>query len=263
MIFNQDIEKTDCLNEYHSNKDYLSKSDLSMVLERPARFRRKMSGLETFKSSKSMALGSHTHSRILTPEIAKQDEESRTLARKEKDRDHCLYSLSDTDMGRTQRMSEAVSNHGKASELLGMPGQAEVSYYWFDEEFGLYLKCRPDFRTNNHRRVVDIKTTRDVSHRKFRRQAFDLNYDMSVALTFRGLEKVAGTRPENYFFVTVENGGYPDVVVYEASREMLESGEEKLRKAVDLVHRCAHSSWPVNPEGDNLQLKPLDWSYVA
>ena len=263
MIFNQNFERTDSVNEYHSNKDYLSKSDLSMVLQRPARFKRRLMGLEKSKDTKSRVLGSYTHSLILTPELAKRDAAERIIARKEKDRDHCLYSLSDTDVDRSERMSEAVSNHGKASELLGMPGQAEMSYYWFDEEFGLYLKCRPDFRTDNHRRVVDIKTTRDVTHRKFRRQAFDLDYDMSVALTFRGLESVTGMRPENYFFVTVENGVYPDVVVYEASREMVESGEEKLRKAVDLVHRCARSDWPVNPEGDNLELKPFNWSYVA
>ena len=100
MIFEHNVEESDSMEAYHGNHQYLSKTNLSTLLSRPARFRRQRLQLENRKATKALRIGQHVHSLALTPDLARE-EESRRLEckkRKEKPDGFELMALSDADL---------------------------------------------------------------------------------------------------------------------------------------------------------------------
>lgn len=110
-------------------------------------------------------------------------------------------------------MAESLTKHRAALSVLGYAGYVESSIFW--EADGLKKRCRPDLMSNNGL-ISDLKTCRDASPDGFAKDAWNLHYDLSVALTTEGFEAYQGTKPEDYLFVCVENEAPYSVAVYSA-----------------------------------------------
>jgi exodeoxyribonuclease VIII len=74
------------------------------------------------------------------------------------------------------RMRDAVMAHPAARALLtAVPGRAEQSVYWVDEETGELCRCRPDFWREDGL-IVDVKTTEDASPAGFAKSVANWRY---------------------------------------------------------------------------------------
>lgn len=94
-------------------------------------------------------------------------------------------------------------------------GVAESVIVWRDEETGLLMRIRPDWLVELPDAVVcvDVKTTESLP--KFRREFFNLRYDVQDAMYRDGIQKHFG-KPVLFLFAavskTIELGRYPVTV---------------------------------------------------
>jgi hypothetical protein len=97
--------------------------------------------------------------------------------------------LSDDAWHKCQRTAEAVRAHPKIGKLLGLPGRAEVTVVWVDQETGLLCKGRIDWlvETSSGWVALDLKTTTDASPRGFERTIADRGYHRQLPMYADGL----------------------------------------------------------------------------
>jgi exodeoxyribonuclease VIII len=142
-------------------------------------------------------------------------------------------------------MSAAIGEHDEISEIMGRPGEREVSFYWLDYLTGVLCKCRPDFITSDFDVVVDDKTTDDPSPEGFQWTAFNHNYHVSAAMTLEGIEAVTGIRPRKYIYLAVSPSRPFLVGAYEATEEEILLGQEFIRKNLAKFRQClSTNTWP-------------------
>lgn len=129
-------------------------------------------------------------------------------------------------------------------------GVPERSVIFKDKETGIWIKTRPDWLPNNLRLVPDLKTTVSAKPDAFARQAFNLGYHQSAALTIDGLREVLGWGDAQYYFVAQEKE--PPYVALpfvmrdtdiEMGRMLNRSALRKLARALD------RNEWPAYAEG--------------
>lgn len=153
--------------------------------------------------------------------------------------------LSKTDAELVMKMGHAIYAHPAAAMLLGLPGKAETTWMWTDEASGLQCKCRPDWLTDDHGLIVDLKTTEDASPTGFRKSIGNFRYHVQAAWYLNGVEAATGTRPEQFIFVCVEKKPPHAVAVYAADAEMIAAGAKQARLDLDTLAVCkAADAWP-------------------
>lgn len=119
------------------------------------------------------------------------------------------------DYADIEGMANSLARDNTAVALLKRTGVVEASIFWSEEielvhpETGAPIKstqrykCRPDFLSDDNL-VVDLKTAATVKPAMFHKNAFDNHYDLSVALTSRGIRALRGKMPDNYVFIAIE-----------------------------------------------------------
>ena len=246
------------IQDYHGRTDILSKTALSMLLSRPSTYRKYFLDppelREHFPASRQMREGDAVHVLTLEPEtwderyvvLPVQDRKAKAFrsAAKEQPEKTCLSS---PEFDNIRRMSDALLEDPKVRMYLDLPGEPEKSFFYRDEESGTELKARPDYISSDSVCVLDIKTTRNISHASFTRDADEYKYWLSPELIFNAVEAVRGVRPQAYLFLCVENDGSkrPDTEVFFADPDFLEFGQRKLREALHILKRCRESDhWP-------------------
>ena len=124
----------------------------------------------------------------------------------------------------------------------------------------LLMKCRPDYIPAD-RVMVDLKTTASaIDPESFQRQALNLHYHWSAALTLRGLTQATGKTHRVYVFVVVEINPPFEVAVYQATEDFIFLG---LREAMAVMERLAwcdkNNVWPGMPN-KTMQLGLPAWA---
>lgn len=101
-------------------------------------------------------------------------------------------------------MVEAVRK--KFGDWLARPSLRQKAVYWVDETTGLLCRCRPDWIIDTPQTtfVFDLKTTENVSPRKFARVCEAKGYWMQESHYSAGVEAVMG-KPVEFMFVVVES----------------------------------------------------------
>jgi hypothetical protein len=158
--------------------------------------------------------------------------------------------ISRDDGDRVLAMAAAVRKHPAAQLLLNMPGKAEQSYTWTDEATGVACKCRPDWHSDDHAIVVDVKTTQDASREAFSKSIANFDYHLQAAWNRRALDA------EQFIIIAVESARPYAVAVFTVSGALLAAGERRIDAALERLAECqASNEWP--GYGD-LVLDPID-----
>ena len=153
--------------------------------------------------------------------------------------------LAKADAEQVMRMGHAVFAHPAAAMLLAMPGKAETTWMWTDEATGLQCKCRPDWLTDDHSLIIDLKTTEDASPAGFRKSIANWRYHVQAAWYLGGLAQATGTCPDQFIFIVVEKKPPHAVAVYAADVEIIVAGTKQARLDLDTLAVCkAANAWP-------------------
>lgn len=167
--------------------------------------------------------------------------------------------LRQADADKARAIAEAVRGNPVASPYLDGPGAFEATIRWTDDATGLACKGRADRIAENvpgvGRVLVDLKTARDISRRRFGYQAAQLGYHAQLAYYRDGLA-ASGYPVDAVVIVAVESAPPHDSGVLVVTDDTLYAGQEHYRELLDRLARCrAEDRWPgiYESEGD-LQL---------
>ena len=153
----------------------------------------------------------------------------------------------------------AVLEHEIAGPLFAGEGVPESSAFGIDPVTGLWLRGRFDWTTPD-RVLVDLKTARDGSPRRFGRAAADLGYDVQEAFYRHVYELATGEPARGFVFVTVESAAPHLVDVHQGDDEWRELGGYQMRRAIDRYKRALDTGeWPGRPPIIN-PLSPPPWA---
>lgn len=193
-------------NDVYHGCEGISASKLKVFIECPAKYQALYITHEIERESNAtFDVGSAAHSLCLEPENFNQEfilQPAYIDVRRGKKWDSFVEVHKDkTVLTKDQwdychAMRDAVARHPFSSRLL-KGGKAEVSYFVRDEETGLIVKCRTDYRLDDL--IVDLKTCRSSEPKKFARDAVRLGYHVQDAL-YRDV-----TGLEHFAFVAVES----------------------------------------------------------
>jgi exodeoxyribonuclease VIII len=250
--------------EYHARPE-VSKSGLDLVRRSPLHFWNRYLNPDRVVEppTDAMVLGSALHTAVLEPHLF--DDEYAVAPhcdRRTKDGKMIWADfeqeaagktlLKAEDASRIDAMAKAVRSHKAASFLLTMPGKAEQSYFWTDDETGEKCKCRPDWHSADGRIMVDVKTTEDASPGKFLRSSvLGWRYHVQAAFYMRGLPSA-----EVFLFAVVEKKPPFAAVVYSLPPKLIERGLEEAQQDLRRIAECrAANHWPSYSE--EIQELPL------
>jgi hypothetical protein len=150
----------------------------------------------------------------------------------------------------------------KAFKAICTPGSAEDSFFWRDPELGVLCKCRPDYLRDDGY-IIDFKTTERASPKRFESHIYDYRYYVQAAFYIQGVEAVTGERVKGFVFVAVEKKPPYLVACYSADDEMIQAGNEEVRRCLRLYEECSRTGvWPGYPD-EILPLSLPRWATAA
>lgn len=126
---------------------------------------------------------------------------------------------------------------------LKISGRAEQTIVW--EEDGVWFRCRPDLLDDFIQRCIDYKTATSAHPLTWcKKTIFPGGYDLSAALTIRGLKAVTG-EDWPYLFLAQEMVEPWAPALITAGPNMVAHANEKIDCAVSIWKRCRDADeWP-------------------
>jgi hypothetical protein len=139
-------------------------------------------------------------------------------------------------------------------DLVGLgPLLAEQTIRWKEtqdaETVSAWLRCRPDWITEDHAVVLSVKTTRaSAEPDAFLRTLFGGGYDMQMAFEIAGVKALTGREPK-YVWPVLEVDEPYAVSLVGPSPALIEYGQQRRRAAVNRWAFClAEDRWPAYPD---------------
>ena len=142
------------------------------------------------------------------------------------------------EMDHVEAVADAVITSLQASPIAGAfaDGKPEQTIIVKDNE--LWLRGRLDWLSNDHRTIIDLKTTKtSASPHEFERQIFRMGYDIQAAMYLRLVSLVTGVIPD-FYFVPVEVDEPYATSIIGAGETLLEAGERKLEICMKKWREC-------------------------
>lgn len=241
----------------------LSVSGAKLLLQAPAKYdwaRRHGS-----RSSDAMKLGTVVHSMVLGKgqEIAVLDfDDRRTKAYKEAEAEAVALGLLPVlrkDYDEAKAIADALLTHPTAGGLLS-DGDAEVSMFWQDPEFGIWLRGRCDYMTlfGGQQVIVDVKKTKDASPEGFAKSVYEYGYHRQDPHYREGWAAILGCdwQDIDFVFAVVEPEPPYLVATYRIKPEHADLGREQNRIARERFRDCMKADrWPgYSEEIEDLEL---------
>jgi PDDEXK-like domain of unknown function (DUF3799) len=157
-------------------------------------------------------------------------------------------------------MADAIRAHPNASLLLQAEEvMAEHSFFWQDEEFGIWRRSRFDsVRLAGSVLITDYKTAVSADPWEFARQAANLRYHMQDPYYREAVTHVLGDAYPQFVFVVQEKDPPYLVGIFDLPVVAVERGMELNREACRVFARCqAAGEWPGYQPGEIVTT--LDW----
>ena len=124
-------------------------------------------------------------------------------------------------------------------------GAFEVPLTWTDADTGLPCKGKLDWLIPSTKTIVDLKTCRDASTRRFCGDIGRYNYHAQLAHYAAGVHAALGWRPERLVLIATEKIPPYDVGVFTIGAELRDVGAEIVRDLLRRVRDCRDAqSWP-------------------
>ena len=151
--------------------------------------------------------------------------------------------ISPKDFDNIREMRAVVQSDQNAIDLLSQ-GEAEVSGYFLDPDFDIWIKVRLDWYDQKNRMITDLKSCADARHFPFRKAVFDFGDDLQSFMYKYVTTQLTG-EDYDFQFLCVESKGYHGLHIWEADEEMIDTGFKKYTKAMGLYKQCMESGeWP-------------------
>jgi hypothetical protein len=244
----------------------LSVSGAKLLLQAPAKF--DYARRHPHKSTKAMDLGTRVHAMVLgkgEEHLAELPYDEYRTDEAKAARDAALAAgkipTKPHEMAEAKLIASAVLAHPTAGGLF-TEGDAEVSMFWRDEEFGIWLRGRADYMTyfGETPTIVDFKTTADASPDEdgFGKSAYKYGYWMQDPWYREGWAAHLGCDPGEIDFVFVAAETEPPCLVaqYRVKPAHAERGREMNRIARERYRDCVKADrWPgYSEEIEDLEL---------
>lgn len=151
---------------------------------------------------------------------------------------------------------ESILSHPDGQYLFnnGMP---EKSGFFRDIDTNIKCKIRCDFISNDHNILIDLKSARSVSRVQFGSSAYNLRYDMRMAMYREGVKQITGKYPEVTVLVAVEKLCPWECAIYYYSNEDFLQADHDYKRCLSLVNSSIkYNMWPQNQKKIERLYKP-------
>lgn len=144
-------------------------------------------------------------------------------------------------------MQRSINNSLSARGL--MEGALyEKSIVWNDKDTDILCKVRPDIWHSNM--IVDLKTSKNASHRAFQHDLFTFGYHLQAAMIHEALFALKGINMMNFIFIVVEKEPPHAVAVYQLDEKAVRFGIEEFKKILFELKDCmTNDTWNSYPNG--------------
>jgi len=218
------IEKLRQDEHYYGDygKQFLSNSDISILLKDPRRLRE-----DKLKTS-AMVIGGYFHTAILEPDKLEQFKIIKSTTRNTKQYKEMSggeICLLQHEVDKIELMREAVMDNKICRDLIHDDGCGNVFHEVpaITEIFGNKWKGKADIVNHDEKLIIDLKTTSDID--RFRWSASKFNYDSQAYIysSLFGYEMM---------FMVIDKETL-QIGLFDCSPAFYESGESKVCKATD------------------------------
>jgi len=251
-------------SEYHTANG-ISVSQLKHADKSPKHYKHNLNNPQ--EATPAMLFGSLFHKMNLEPDKLESDVavapsvDRRTTAGKEE-----WNNFLDNSVGKLQvtkqdyelavKMTEAICEHNKATELLSCDGMNEKAIFSTDHDTGLLKRGKLD-RIIDGVGIVDLKTTQDASP-SFIKSVINFDYHMQAAY-YLDLAEEQGLDTPFFYFVCVEKEAPYGVGVYMLPDDLIEHGRRKYKRLLNVILDCreANSWWGY--DDDAVMLETPKW----
>ncbi len=221
-----DLELLSSDQEYYSGvgKKYLSNSDIKTLLENPSAYG------TSRPDTLAMTQGRLLHQLLLEPDKAQDFPVVDTATRNNKEykefcsKNNLEYALLSKEVENITNMAHALTRNIYFYEQMYYHGNLYEKAA-IGEIKGALWKGKADIITNDY--IIDVKTTSDIN--KFKYSAKTYNYDSQCYI----YQQLFG-KPMCFFVVDKETY---QIGVFTTSPAFLESGEQKVIKAVEIYNK--------------------------
>lgn len=249
------------IEDYHGERDHESSSNLKNILITPVHYLDRLT--EPEKETEALKVGSAIHAAMLEPDLFDQQYVvAPKFDRRTKDGKEGYQAFLDAHPGKKHVMAEDVEfisklrskirKHKQAWKLLALPGEAETSIFWTDDETGIRLKCRPDriIMLGKTPVYISVKTTANAEKEAFAYDIDKFDYHMAEAMYRDGIYQKYGRLPQVLWLV-IEKKTW-EVCVYSPTPQTLDIGYERYRQAVHRLKTCQDTGnfFGYQPDGE-------------
>ena len=134
-----------------------------------------------------------------------------------------------------------VQDNSAAMDLI-RDSRIENSFFWQDEESGLFLKARPDILHENM--IVDLKTCSDASPRAYQAEMVRYGYHVQGAMIRDAVEAIEGRRINNVINICVETKYPYNMGIYLLDEDAIDQGQIKYKQIlVAIKNAIEHNSF--------------------
>lgn len=161
-------------------------------------------------------------------------------------------------------MVRNVYAHPRGRWLMEHILHTEFTLLWKDAETGVELRARPDLLVEFHGRVfvVDFKTTRCRTPRKFIGAAGELGYHRQIAWYQEPVELFGYEVVRQGIFLTVDKSPAHECRVYELPERAVELGHrENVAFRRELARRMAEDDWTDPLAQEAIEIDLPQWTY--
>lgn len=240
--------------EYHSDKEYLSSSDLKTLLDSPAKFYdEKILGNRENKESPAFDEGSYIHSLILEPHLVNAEfaffEGMRKAGQdweKFKEDNAGKIILSAPQKERCKYYFESYQKLPAARALIS-DGMSEHTIC--QELNGVKIKVRCDYINVDKGYIVDVKTSSfPVDRDSFKITIDQYRYQLSAALYSMVAAQYYG-KPFTFYFIAISKKE-TDCQVLKISEATMRRGQQMVKDALDIYKKCKDTGIWETPKKD-------------
>lgn len=142
-------------------------------------------------------------------------------------------------------IADAVRQHPTAGALFA-EGDAELSGFWVDEEFGAWRRCRWDWLTP-YEEVADLKTCASAAPADIAKAMYNFGYYQQNAFYRDGWAALIGNgeQPRDFLNVFVQTEPPYLITIARLPDEHVELGRKRNREALERYADCtAAGVWP-------------------
>lgn len=246
-------------DDYHADTNSISRSAIIDFMKCPRRYWANYLNPDRPKkeNKKSWEFGSAFHTLILEPRLFHQiyivkpepvllknvgreaydDYKARLAAIETSDK----ILLSENDYKILSQMISAFFQNQKAYELIEK-AKYETSFFWRDDESGLFVKARPDILHENM--YVDIKTIGDASAHSYQREMAMFGYHIQAAMVSDGVLAVHNRKLLACINICIEKTYPYSIGIYIIDDDAIERGRADYKNVLlEIKSAIEHNTW--------------------